>query len=135
MKVASPVLVLFAGLLVSAAGEDISGTWNMAPKPCSTLTLTVYEPTFEFKVDGGKLTGTARNDGWPGDGTVSDGKVEGNRITFTLTHEGTYTTNAGTFYATYRCVGTVHGDELDLTMVSPNPGLAALDMKGARVRE
>jgi hypothetical protein len=129
------MLMLFAGLAVSGASADIAGTWHIAPKPSSPLMKMVYEPTFEFKVDGDKLTGTARNAGWPGNGTISDGKVEGDRITFTLTHEQTYTTNRRTFYATYRCAGTVHGDELDLTMVSPNPGLGEFDMKGTRVHE
>jgi len=135
MKIASPMAMLFAGLVVSGASGDVSGTWKTVPKPESPLMKTVYEPTFEFTVEGDKLTGTARVDGWPGNGIISDGKVEGDRITFTLTHDRTYTTNGKTFYATYRCAGTVHGDELDLTMISPNQGLGEFDMKGTRVRE
>jgi hypothetical protein len=143
MKIASPMSILFAGLLaggalVIGASGDISGTWNTASKPRSTRLVMVYEPTFEFKVNGDKLSGVAHVAGWPGDGTISDGKVVGDRITFTVTHEQPYTTNGNPYYPSYRCTGTVHGDELDLTMVqaersTPNP--VTLELKGTRARE
>ena len=140
MKIAGPVLTLLAGALVCAGSGGVSGTWNTTPRPDSQLTKAVYEPTFEFRVDGHELTGVARITGWPRNGTISDGKVEGDRITFTLTHEDTYTISDPinghrTFRATCRCAGTVHGDELDLNMISPNPGLGKFHMKGTKTHD
>ena len=43
----------------------------------------VTEMTFEFKVDGDKLTGMAHMAHWPGDASITEGKVEGDRISFT----------------------------------------------------
>jgi hypothetical protein len=63
-------------------------------------------------------------------------KIEGGRISFTLTHERTYTNSSRTFYPTFRCTGTVHGDDLDLTLVATNPGwVKYLEMQGVRVHE
>jgi hypothetical protein len=143
MKMASPMMrlagVLVGAALLNGASGDIAGTWNTAPKPYNPPRKIEYEPRFDFKVDGDKLTGVVYTAGWPYNGTISDGKVEGDRITFTLTHEGTYSifdkNGKTTFQATYRCAGTVHGDELDLTMSSPNPGLGGYDMKGTRAHE
>ena len=134
-KIASAALGLLAGLLAAQGTTDFAGTWNTVAKPKSPLMKTVYEPTFEFKVDGENLTGMAYMGGWPGDGTISDGKVVGNRIAFTLTHERTYTMNAGTFHPTLRCTGTVHGNELDLTMVSLHPGFVNPELIGTKPRK
>lgn len=134
MKITSPMLILLAGVLLSGATVGISGSWNAAPRPDSSPKKIDYEPVFEFKVDGDKLTGTAHTpSGWPGNGTISDGKVEGYRIAFTLTYDETYRTNGKMFYAIYRCTGTVHGDELDLAMIPANEGLGSWALKGKRV--
>jgi hypothetical protein len=144
MKIANLGLMVLAGVLgagpmVSGASGNISGTWNTVVKlEGSARLLVVYEPTFEFKVDGDKLTGVARMGGWPGNGTISDGKVDGDRFSFTVTHEQPYRTNGREFYVTYSCTGMVHGNEFDLTMVSAegnDPGRVTLEMKGMRARE
>jgi len=38
---------------------------------------------FIFRVDGNKLTGIAHMSYWPGDTDITDGKVDGDRISFT----------------------------------------------------
>jgi len=44
------------------------------------------EVRLDLKVEGAKLTGTAQmGDGWPGSAPIRDGKIEGNRFSFTWT--------------------------------------------------
>jgi hypothetical protein len=72
---------------------------------------------------------------WPGDAPIADGKVDGDRITFTATGRLTSTTGI----PTCRFVVTVHGDEMVLTMsVVANPGGpigsgVAYEYKGKRI--
>ena len=91
------LLCVCAGLcmaLTAAAAQaaDVTGTWNAdstAPDGSS------FQLVFTFKVDGAKLTGTVR--GPIGDPIeISNGKVDGNTISFdvsingmTISHQGT----------------------------------------------
>jgi hypothetical protein len=45
----------------------------------------VSEIVFALNSSGGALTGTVHAAYWPGDADVSDGKVAGDRVTFTMT--------------------------------------------------
>lgn len=73
-----PLAVL--ALAVAASAADISGTWKgTAQTPAGTT-----ERTFNFKVDGNKLTGDTTSDMF-GKSTIDDGKIDGDTITFTVT--------------------------------------------------
>jgi hypothetical protein len=68
------VLVLaFAGL---ARAADVSGKWTASFE----TQIGTQNYTYEFKVDGQKLTGTAKS--MNGETQISEGKVVGNDITF-----------------------------------------------------
>jgi hypothetical protein len=69
------VVFLAIGALVQAA--DPSGRWT------STFTTEVGEQqyTFEFKVKGSTLTGTAKSN-LLGESELQDGKVDGDKISF-----------------------------------------------------
>jgi hypothetical protein len=67
---------LFALGAMAAAPPDISGTWTTAFD--SQVGQQTY--TYTFKVDGGKLTGQAKSN--LGEGALTNGKVEGNKVTF-----------------------------------------------------
>jgi hypothetical protein len=70
---------LLALLAFSAFAADISGNWKAtAEGPNGAL-----ERTFTFKQDGNKLTGES-NSSFTGKSTITDGKVEGDAVTFTL---------------------------------------------------
>lgn len=81
--------------LTAKAATDITGTWTgdmRAPDGSTSFALS-----FVFKQDGAKLTGTVQ--GPQGEPIpISNGKVDGNKITFTvvvadmgmtITHDGT----------------------------------------------
>jgi hypothetical protein len=100
------VVALFA-MTVSAA--DIAGTWKSSVEtPNGT-----FESTYVFKVDGNKLTGTISM-GQMGDVEISEGKVDGDSLSFVVVREF----NGNEFKMTYK--GKVTGDEMKLTMEFPN---------------
>jgi hypothetical protein len=74
-------LAAATGLLaLSAAAADappnITGTWTTA----FDSMVGEQKYTYTFKVEGGKLTGTAKSN--LGEGTISDGKVDKDTVTF-----------------------------------------------------
>src|SRR6202050_5667838 len=101
MTVVLPVLVLC--LALSALAADITGQWT------ATFNTQVGEQhdTYTFKVDGEKLTGTAKSDNGTTD--IQNGSVKGDDVSFVenLDYQGqklviTYT-------------GKISGDELKFT--------------------
>lgn len=78
------ILLLAAALLVAcvalAWAADVSGKWIAQVPGRGGQTR---ETTFNFKAEGAKLTGTVS--GMQGDNPISDGKIEGEEISFTVT--------------------------------------------------
>jgi hypothetical protein len=74
------LLALFAISALAALAADISGTW----KATADLGNGPVERTFIFKQDGNKLTGETTST-LLGKSTITDGKVEGDTVTFTIT--------------------------------------------------
>lgn len=71
--------VLFALFAFSALAADISGNWKAtAEGPNGAL-----ERTFTFKQEGTKVTGETTSE-FTGKSTITDGKVEGDSVTFTV---------------------------------------------------
>jgi hypothetical protein len=118
MKFTKGFLVIVASIALGAPADEISGNWKtvMLDAGPNGLPVVAYAPSFELKVDGNQLTGIAHLTQWPGSAPISDGKVDGDRITFRLVHLMSYSTRGGTFYPKFRCDGTVHGGEMKLTM-------------------
>jgi hypothetical protein len=91
-----------AGLLL--AGADISGIWtgNVQGRNGET-----QEITFRFQQDGDTFTGKiyGENEDTP----LSDGKISGDRISFTVTSE------FGSGRGKYVYTGTIQGSSLELT--------------------
>ena len=91
-----------AGLLaVAALAADVSGKWTAQVPGRNGQTR---EMTFNLKADGGTLTGTVS--GRQGDTPISDGKIEGDQISFSQTMEF----NGNSMKFLYK--GTVSGDEI-----------------------
>jgi len=87
---ATLVLLLVAGLGAFAA--DIDGKWKAETKRPSRdgsgeMTITMV---FDLKADGAKLTGNVTVSSPRGDrqATVSNGKIDGNKFSFSTTAEG-----------------------------------------------
>src|SRR5262249_40162481 len=98
---------LLATLLICAAAAfaaDASGTWKASIEtPNGTI-----EATFTLKVDSGKLTGTVTN-GQTGETKISDGKVDGDSISFSIVRES----NGNEFRINYK--GKVSDTEIKFT--------------------
>ncbi len=95
------VFALFAGLAVAA---DITGKWT-AQVPGREGQMR--EMTFDLKAEGATLTGTVSG-GQGGANPISEGKINGNEISFVVTVER----NGNTMKQSYS--GTLAGDELKM---------------------
>jgi hypothetical protein len=115
------LLCLCAGLLLAATAStaraaDVTGTWTAdttGPDGSS------YPLTFTFKQDGAKLTGTVA--GPQGDPIeISNGKVDGNSISFQVSFNGLTISHAGTVNDA--------GDEIKLSTKADQPDFPAHDL-------
>jgi hypothetical protein len=96
---------LLLGLLsIAALAADIGGKWTAQMPGRGGQTR---EATFNFKVDGNTLTGTVS--GPRGDMEISDGKIDGDQISFSQTMEF----NGNSTKILYK--GTVSGDQIKFT--------------------
>ena len=93
-----------AAMTALAWAADVSGKWVAQVPGRGGQTR---ETTFTFKVDGGKLTGTVS--GMQGDNPISDGKVSGDDISFTVA----LSFNGNDIKMNYN--GKVAGDEIKFT--------------------
>ena len=101
------LLALIAVFALTAFAADVTGTWKASfETPNGTA-----NNTFVFKVDGAKLTGTVT--GQMGEAPITDGKLDGDKISFAVSREF----NGQTFKITYD--GVVKGDEIKLTIHFP----------------
>ncbi len=119
MKKLMVMLVALLGFsLIAVAAEDATGNWKgTLDTPNGAMTLT-----FALKADAGKLTGTMGSD-MMGNLPISEGKVDGDKITFSVTGQ------MGVIHVT----GTVSGDTLKMN-VSVGDGQFAFDISAARVK-
>jgi opacity protein-like surface antigen len=102
------LLVLFAALALTASAADVAGTWKASMEtPNGTM-----ENTFVFKVNGANLTGSMNSE-MMGERPISDGKVDGDNVSFTVKLE--FGGNA--FELKYK--GKVAGNDLKLQMTLP----------------
>jgi hypothetical protein len=96
--------VAIAAITAAAWAADVSGKWvAQVPGPNGQS----RETTFNFKVDGTTLTGTVS--GRQGDNPISDGKVSGDDLSFTVA----VSFNGNDVKLMYK--GKVSGDEIKFT--------------------
>src|SRR5580693_1029331 len=120
LRIAAALPVLALGLAISAWAADITGQWT------ATFNTQVGEQhyTYTFKVEGKKLTGTAKSDN--GTVAIENGTVKGDDVSFVenLDYQGqklaiTYT-------------GKISGDEIKFTR--DVGGVAKEDLVAKRVK-
>ena len=101
-QILASLLIAF-GFAVVVLAADVTGKWT------TTISTQIGELayTYEFKVDGEKLTGKAKSQF--GDLDITDGKIKGDEITFVETVEF----NGGPIRIEYK--GKVVGDEIKFT--------------------
>lgn len=97
MKLVNALMIL--ALAVSAFAADVSGKWKASVEGPDGQTMEIV---FAFKVEGAKLTGTAT--GPMGEMPISDGRLEGDAISFTV--------GGDDFKVVHK--GKVSGDEMKL---------------------
>jgi hypothetical protein len=100
--------LLMSLVVVAAAAADISGKWvsEMPGRDGGTVTTT-----YNFKVTGNTLTGTISSQ--RGDQEISEGKINGDEISFVTVRQGPN----GEIKITYK--GKVSGNEIRLTRQMP----------------
>ena len=98
-------------LALTAMAADVTGKWTAQMPGRGGQTR---EATFNFKVDGNTLTGTVS--GPQGDMDISEGKIDGDTITFSQTMEF----NGNTMKILYK--GTVSGDSINFTRTREGGG-------------
>jgi hypothetical protein len=98
------LMVLVACSLVCLYAADISGKWKSEFE--SGVGAQKY--TFEFKVEKGKITGSTVADiaGAESKGKITDGKIEGDKISFSESLDY----NGSPLAIEYK--GTISGDEI-----------------------
>jgi hypothetical protein len=76
--------LILAGLVATVAiwAADVSGKWTAEMQGRGGNTMTI---TMNLKADGDKLTGTVS--GRRGESEISDGKVDGDNVTFSVVRE------------------------------------------------
>ena len=102
LRSAAVFTLLTAGLALTAWAADVTGKWT------ATFNTQVGEQhyTYTFKVDGEKLTGTAKNDNGTTD--ITNGTIKGDQISF----DESLDFNGQTIPIKY--TGTVSGDSIKL---------------------
>ncbi|HXE63322.1 MAG TPA: hypothetical protein VN519_07265 [Bryobacteraceae bacterium] len=112
------LFVAVLGLTFSAFGDEaVAGTW----KGTFDTPNGAQENTFVLKVDGDKLTGSIT--GMMGTIEISNGKVDGDKVSFAI--------NTDFGLISYR--GTVKGDDMNLTL-SAGEGQFKLDFVAHRAK-
>ena len=104
MKSRLILLSVLLGIAVAVWASDVTGKWTaLVPGRDGQM----RETTFNLKVEGEKLTGTVS--GRQGDVPISDGKVKGDDISFTVTQSF----GGNEVKSNYK--GKVAGDEIKFT--------------------
>jgi hypothetical protein len=95
------------------AANDATGTWTTSVQgPNGDMTLT-----FHFTQDGEKLTGTVESSMGGDPFQITNGKVDGDKITFDTSFNG----------MTINHTGTMSGDEINLSAKSDDGQMPPMD--------
>ncbi|MGJ5816453.1 hypothetical protein [Paludibaculum fermentans] len=113
MRIKAVILMLTMAL--SAFAADVAGKWKATMEgPNGSMQLT-----FDLKVDGNKITGKATGD--MGEMKITDGTIDGDRISFAIETEQMKVVHKG----------TVSGDEMKLKV---EVGDNSMEMVAKRVK-
>jgi hypothetical protein len=105
-NVSMRLMLLMTVAVTAAFAADISGKWTGQMGGPNGEGMSI---TFDFKQDGAKLTGTSEGPGGQAL-QIKDGKVEGDKISFTISFDG----GGGDMKILHE--GTIKGDEIKLSI-------------------
>jgi hypothetical protein len=147
MKFSRLAVLVFVALPVALSAQaDAVGDWEAVfVGPVGPRPKMFDRVTFSIQATSSGLTGMARAGHWPGDLTLSDVKLEGDRLTFTATGKTEWSTAYSGGPMVYHCcpklvfAGTIEGNEITLTMTwqsteqPDDPNAPQLPMVAARL--
>lgn len=93
-KILTNVILASCFIVALAVFADLSGKWSGT---VTTAGGTNFPLTYQFKVDGGALTGTVTSP--QGELAITDGKTDGTAFTFNVDVNGSIIKNVGRYYA------------------------------------
>lgn len=114
--------IILSALTCAASPADVDGLWRAEfLGPVGDQPKMDNDIRFELRTQGQRLTGKAHFGNWPGDAPIVEGKIEGDRISFTLYGTTPWTAQqAGRIVASgfpkLTLTGTVSGREMKLTL-------------------
>lgn len=117
------VLSLALTPLHARAATDVTGTWTGSVQSPDGGGGGDFALTFTFKQEGSTLTGSV-NSGQGDPLTISNGKIDGDKISFTVDFNGTTITHEG----------TVSGDEIKLSSKSSDGNFPAMSLTLKRAK-
>jgi hypothetical protein len=125
MKLLRGPAILALILAFNLSANEIDGTWKAwFVGPVDNLPKMVSEMVFDLKAEGNKLTGSAHMGNWPGDAPISDGKINGDRISFTAIGKRAWNSRGpgwrSSGYPRLKFVGLVRGTEVKLSLIWDN---------------
>jgi hypothetical protein len=126
---------------ISARSNDIDGVWKAVfTGDFGERPKMVSEIVFALDSSGNALSGTVHAAYWPGDAVVSDGKVDGDRITFTMTGHLPFNANGVIGYPKLCFTGLGNGGEMKIDLHwtkarSACTGGKSLPMAGKKVAD
>jgi hypothetical protein len=107
----------------TASADTVAGVWkavftgDLGERP-----KMVSEIVFALDSTDDALTGTVHAAYWPGDGAVANGKVEGDRVSFTMTGKSPFQANGVTGYPKLCFSGVRHGHEMKIDLLWTEAG-------------
>ena len=110
-------------LAVTSFAADVTGKWTAEVQGRNGA----MTPTFVFKVEGEKLTGTVSGRG--GDTAISDGTVKGDDLSFNVT----LNFNGNEMKMAYK--GKVAGDEIKMSRTRPGADMPPQEFVAKRAKE
>jgi hypothetical protein len=97
--------------------NKIDGVWKAVfTGPMGERPKMVSEIVFDVTATGNSLTGIVHAASWPGDAAMSDGRIDGDRVTFTMTGHLPFQANGVTGYPKLCFTGTRQGDEMKIDL-------------------
>jgi hypothetical protein len=117
------LIVLVSALAAAAPAADVNGKWKLKflGDP-GRMPKMVSEVILDLKAEGKLLTGTAHAGNWPGDMGITDGKADGDRISFTVVGKSPWQSSSpqhgqASGYPRLTFSGTVDGDRIKVSML------------------
>ena len=117
MKLIASIVILCA-MAFSTSAADVAGTWKAVfTSPAEQQPASLSEIILDLKTADGKLYGMAHMGLWPGNAPLIDGKINGDRVSFTVYGNMPWRSGGASGLPRLRFTGTVHGEVLHLEVI------------------